>query len=382
MFSTRKKIGVLGGGQLGRMLGQAASPLDLHISFLDTSRSFPAGTVCKEFVEGDFNNYAHVMAFGADKDVITIEIEHVNTDALRDLEAQGKAVHPRPAALEIIKDKGLQKQFYAENGIPTSPFQLYESSDALRAAVENGSQKLPFVQKTRAAGYDGKGVSVITSHNDLKTKLLEGPCLAEDLVDFSLELAVIAARNPSGNVSVYPCVEMDFHPEANLVEWLICPARISPLVAAQAEALAEHLITAFDICGLLAVEFFVTKSGQLLINEVAPRPHNSGHHTIDTAVTSQYTQHLRAILDLPLGDTTQIRPAVMMNLLGAEGHKGPVQYHGMEQALAIPGVYVHLYGKEQTSPFRKMGHVTIAADTIESAIKKVEIVKKTLKVQA
>jgi 5-(carboxyamino)imidazole ribonucleotide synthase len=381
MFSTRKKIGVLGGGQLGRMLGQAASPLDLHISFLDTNRNFPAATVCKDFVVGDFKNYADVMAFGADKDVLTIEIEHVNTDALRALEAQGKQVHPRPDALDMIKDKGLQKQFYAEHQIPTAPFLLYETSDALRLAVQNGDQKLPFVQKTRTAGYDGKGVSVIRSLADLDSKLLSGACLTEKLIDFERELAVIAARNPSGEVRVFPCVEMDFHPEANLVEWVICPARISPLVAAQAEALAEQIIEAFDICGLLAVEFFLTKTGQLLVNEVAPRPHNSGHHTIDTAITSQYEQHLRAILDLPLGDTTQIRPAVMMNLLGAEGHTGPVQYAGMETALAIPEVYVHLYGKENTSPFRKMGHVTIAANNVEEAITKGKKVKETLKCQ-
>ncbi|MBK8425369.1 MAG: 5-(carboxyamino)imidazole ribonucleotide synthase [Lewinellaceae bacterium] len=382
MFSTTQKIGILGGGQLGKMLCLAAAPWDFKTCILDASPDFPAGQVCSEFTVGDFNNYDNVLAFGRDKDVLTIEIEHVNTEALHELKRTGKAVHPSPEALDIIKDKGLQKEFYRMNNIPTAPFELFENEQDLLEAVESGRWNLPFVQKSRTAGYDGKGVAILRTAEDLKTKLLPGPCLAEGLAPIQTEIAVIAARNASGEVAVFPAVEMDFHPEANLVELLICPARISALVAAQAEVLAEQVISAFDICGLLAVEMFLCADGQLWVNEVAPRPHNSGHHTIDSAVTSQYQQHLRAICDLPLGDTAQIQPALMLNLLGADGHKGPVHYEGVAECLAISGVHVHLYGKALTSPFRKMGHVTITAETIEDAFKKAEFVKNILKVHS
>lgn len=380
MFSTTQKIGILGGGQLGKMLCLAAAPWDFKTCILDASPDFPAGQVCSEFTVGDFNNYDDVLAFGRDKDVLTIEIEHVNTEALHELKRMGKVVHPSPEALDIIKDKGRQKEFYRINNIPTAPFELFENEQGLLEAVESGRWSLPFVQKSRTAGYDGKGVSILRTAEDLKTQLLPGPCLAEGLAPIQTEIAVIAARNASGEVAVFPAVEMDFHPEANLVELLICPARISALVAAEAEVLAEQVISAFDICGLLAVEMFLCADGQLWVNEVAPRPHNSGHHTIDSAVTSQYQQHLRAICDLPLGDTAQIQPALMLNLLGADGHKGPAHYEGVAECIAISGVHVHLYGKALTSPFRKMGHVTITAETIEDAFKKAKIVKNTLKV--
>ena len=380
MFSTTQKIGILGGGQLGKMLCLAAAPWDFKTCILDASADFPAGQVCAEFTAGDFNDYDDVLAFGADKDVLTIEIEHVNTQALHELKRQGKVVHPSPEALDIIKDKGLQKEFYRENDIPTAPFELFSDEQALLEAIESGRWALPLVQKSRTAGYDGKGVAILRTQQDLQTKLLKGPCLAEQLAPVRTEIAVIAARNASGEVAVFPAVEMDFHPEANLVELLVCPARIPALAAAEAEALAEQVIRAFDICGLLAVEMFLCTDGQLWVNEVAPRPHNSGHHTIDSAVTSQYQQHLRAICDLPLGDTTQIQPALMLNLLGEEGHKGPVQYEGVAECLALSGVHVHLYGKALTSPFRKMGHVTITAETLDAAFQKAEFVKKTLRV--
>lgn len=382
MFSTTQKIGILGGGQLGKMLCLAAAPWDFKTCILDASPDFPAGRLCAEFTVGDFNNYDDVLAFGQDKDVLTIEIEHVNTEALHELKRMGKKVHPSPEALDIIKDKGRQKEFYRINNIPTAPFELFENEQALLKAVELGRWSLPFVQKSRTAGYDGKGVSILRTAEDLKTRLLTGPCLAETLAPIQTEIAVIAARNASGEVAVFPAVEMDFHPEANLVELLICPARISALVSAQAEVLAEQVISAFDICGLLAVEMFLCADGQLWVNEVAPRPHNSGHHTIDSAVTSQYQQHLRAICDLPLGDTAQIQPALMLNLLGAEGHRGPVHYEGVAECLAISGVHVHLYGKAMTSPFRKMGHVTITAETLDQAFKKAAFVKNTLKVHS
>lgn len=382
MFSTTQKIGILGGGQLGKMLCLAAAEWDFKTCILDASASFPAGAVCSEFTEGDFNNYDDVMAFGRDKDLITIEIEHVNTQALHDLEKAGKTVHPSPAVLDIIKDKGLQKQFYAHHGLPTSRFENFENEKELVAAIHAGRWKLPLVQKTRTAGYDGKGVSILRTRADLESKLLAGPCLAEELVPLQTELAVVAARNAAGEIQVFPAVEMEFHPEANLVEFLLCPARISPMIEAEAEALAERVINAFGVCGLLAVEMFLTPEGDLLINEVAPRPHNSGHHTIDSAVTSQYQQHLRGICNLPLGDTSQTTPAVMINLLGEPGYKGPVFYEGVEACLAMPGVYIHLYGKALTSPYRKMGHATITGATSEEAVAKARKVQALLKVKS
>jgi len=382
MFSTTAKIGILGGGQLGKMLCQAASPWDFKTYILDAGPECPAAAVCTEFTAGDFKNYDDVLSFGKDKDIITIEIEHVNTDALRELERMGKTVHPAPRALDIIKDKGLQKQFYQEKNIPTARFELFEDEKALIEAVKTGKWALPLVQKTRTAGYDGKGVAILRTASDLEQKLLQGPCLAEELTTIHTEIAVVAARNARDEVQVFPPVEMEFHPEANLVEFLLCPARISPLVAAQAEALAEEVIRAFDICGLLAVEMFLTPEGDLLINEVAPRPHNSGHHTIDSAVTNQFQQHLRAICNLPLGATDQLQPAVMINLLGEPGHKGPVRYEGAKECLLQEGVYLHLYGKTHTAPFRKMGHATITGKTAAAAIKKAKMVKNTLKIHS
>ncbi|MCC7244203.1 MAG: 5-(carboxyamino)imidazole ribonucleotide synthase [Saprospiraceae bacterium] len=380
MFSTTKKIGILGGGQLGKMLCLAAANWDFKTCILDTSADVPAAKVCHEFSKGNFNDYQTVLDFGRDKDLITIEIEHVNTEALEALEASGVEIHPAPRALKIIKDKGLQKQFYAENDIPTAHFELFDDADAVRDAVASGRWSLPFVQKSRTAGYDGKGVSIIRTKSDLDAKLLPGPCLLEILTPIQTEIAVIAARNKQDEVVTYPAVEMDFHPEANLVEMLVCPARISPLVAAQAEALAERVIRAFDVCGLLAVEMFLTPDQQILVNEVAPRPHNSGHHTIDSAITSQFEQHLRAICGLPLGATRQIQPAVMVNVLGEDGFSGPVHYEGADECLAMEGVHIHLYGKTETRPFRKMGHVTITDDTLEGAIVKAQKVRSTLRV--
>ncbi len=380
MFEPTKKIGVLGGGQLGKMLCLAAANWDFKTYILDASPEYPAGQVSTGFTAGDFNKYDDVLAFGQGMDLLTIEIEHVNTDALRALEAAGKTVHPSPRVLDIIKDKGLQKEFYIKYELPTAPFELFDDEQALKDAVESGKWPLPLVQKTRTAGYDGRGVAILRTSDDLDTKLLPGPCLAEALVPVQTELAVIAARNANGEVQVFPPVEMDFHPEANLVEFLACPARISPLVAAEAEALAEHIIRCFDCCGLLAVEMFLTTDGRLLVNEVAPRPHNSGHHTIDSAPTSQYEQHLRAICNLPLGETTQLMPAVMVNLLGEPGYKGPARYTGVESCLALPGVHVHLYGKAMTAPFRKMGHATITAGTLDAALEKARFVKNTLKI--
>ncbi len=379
MNTTRTKVGILGGGQLGKMFSLAAHNWDVETWALDASRSFPTGPVCSHFVEGNFNNYDDVYAFGKKVDVLTIEIEHVNTDALLRLEAEGVKVHPAPAQLNLIKDKGLQKGFYLKNNLPTSDFQLFESGEAIQAALQTGQISYPFVQKSRTAGYDGKGVAVIKSAADLPL-LLPDASVVEDLVDIKVEIAVVVARNERGEVKAFPAVEMEFNPVANLVEFLVCPADLDPAIEQAAEKLAMDTISAFGICGLLAVELFLTKDNRLLINEVAPRPHNSGHHTIDSCYTSQFEQHLRGILDLPLGSTKMKTASVMVNLLGEPGHSGPVQYAGFEEAVAMEGVKIHLYGKAETKPYRKMGHVTVLAETLEMAKAKARKVQGTIKV--
>lgn len=361
------RIGILGGGQLGKMLCQAGADWHLPLHVLDKNHSFPAANYASVFVSGDFRSKQDVLEFGRKMDVVTIEIEHIDTAALHELEAAGVKVYPQPDKIDLIKDKGRQKQFYAEHGIATTDFELFEDAEAVRKAVAGGRWKPPFVQKARTGGYDGQGVAIIRDEADLAEKLLPVPCLLEKLADIDKELAVIVARSPSGELSVFPTVEMEFHPTANLVEFLVCPAAIVGDVNARAAALAREVATRMEIVGLLAVELFLTQSGDILVNEVAPRPHNSGHHTIEACITSQYEQHLRAILDLPLGRTDLLRPGAMINLLGAEGHTGPAHYDGWEKLLAIPEVYPHLYGKAETRPFRKMGHVTALGDTVEQA---------------
>ena len=373
------RVGILGGGQLGRMLGQAALDWDLEVWALDADPSFPAAASCTRLVPGNFSDYDDVYQFGQQVDIVTVEIEHVNTQALHQLKAEGKHVHPDPTALDIIKDKGLQNEFYDRHQIPTAKFECFDGPEAVWDAVASGKWTLPFVQKSRKAGYDGRGVLVVREASDME-QLLEGACVLEEMVPIDKELAVIVARNPSGQTVAFPAVEMAFHPTANLVEFLSCPAAISPELEAEAEALAVKVIESFDLCGLLAVELFLTGNGELLVNEVAPRPHNSGHHTIESCYTSQYQQHLRALLDLPLGSTRLKSPAVMINLLGAPDHKGPAQYEGFQSALQLPGVFFHSYGKALTSPYRKMGHVTVIAPTLEAAVEKARKVQDLIQV--
>ena len=361
------KIGILGGGQLGKMLCQAATAWHLPIYVMDKDDSFPAAHYATVFMRGDFRNQADVLTFGRGLDIVTIEIEHIDTEAMRLLEKRGVAVYPQPDKVDLIKDKGLQKQFYADRGIATTPFRLYESAKNVRAAVAAGEWTYPFVQKSRTGGYDGQGVAVIRNESDLEQKLLDAPCLVEEMADIDKELAVVVARSVSGEISVFPTVEMEFHPTANLVEFLICPAALDGDTNERAAGLARKVVTEMEVVGLLAVELFLTKSGDILVNEVAPRPHNSGHHTIEACMTSQYEQHLRAIMDLPLGPTDLVRPGAMINLLGAEGHTGPAHYEGWQGLLAIPEVYPHIYGKAETRPFRKMGHVTALGDTVAQA---------------
>jgi 5-(carboxyamino)imidazole ribonucleotide synthase len=378
-MSIEQKIGILGGGQLGKMLAIEAARWHVHVEALDPTPGAPASPVVHHMHLGSFKDYDDVLTFGRKVDVVGIEIEHVNTDALRQLMLEGKTVIPHPDTLDIIKDKGKQKLFYRSHDLPTSPFELYESKDAILEAIRLEALVYPFVQKTRQAGYDGKGVAVIRNEEDLY-KLLDGPSVIENAVDIDKELAIIVARNGSGEIKTFPVVEMLFNPEANLVENLICPADITGAEEAFIEDLAVRVALAYDIQGLLAIELFLDTHGEILINEVAPRPHNSGHHTIEACITCQYQQQIRALLNLPLGDTTLIQPAMMLNLLGSEGHEGPVYYKGLEDALHIPGVFVHIYGKTTTKPYRKMGHITITTKEQSALYSKAEMVRNRLKV--
>lgn len=374
MFDTSKKVGVLGGGQLGLMLLQAAIDWNLNVKIIDATDA-PCAPIAPEFVEGSLQDYEAVYRFGQDVDVLTIEIEKVNVDALEALEREGKKVFPQPHLIRLIQDKRTQKQFYREHGLPTADFILTDN----RADVANYVDFLPAFHKLGRDGYDGKGVQRIATPADFD-KAFDAPGLLEKAVDFEKELAVIVARNEKGEMATFPTVEMVFHPEANLVEYLFAPAEISVEVEQQAESLAKKTAEALGIVGLLAVEMFLTKDGQVLINEVAPRPHNSGHHTIRANVTSQFEQHWRAILNLPLGDTTAYTPAAMVNLLGEEGYTGPAHYEGMDEVLATHGVFPFLYGKKITKPFRKMGHITVTDSSLEKLKTKAEWVKGALKV--
>lgn len=381
LINSGFKLGILGGGQLGKMLALAAQNWQLETWILDESEDFPAASVCTKFVKGDFKNYDDVYNFGKQVDVLTIEIEHVNTEALIQLEKEGVVIHPSPHILNIIKDKGLQKQFYKKNNIPTAPFELFNDKAAILRAVNENKLNFPFVQKSRTAGYDGRGVEVIKDKNSL-SKLMDTPSVVETQVDIWKEIAVIVAKNESGQIKVFPPVEMEFNPVANLVELLVCPANISNEINSKAIQLAEKVIKAFDLCGLLAVELFLDQNNNLIVNEVAPRTHNSGHHTIDNCITSQFQQQLRAVINLPLGSTEMMSPAVMLNLLGEEGFSGKAKYDGFEKCMTVEGAKFHIYGKTITKPFRKMGHVTIVNHDLDKAKEKANFIKKTLRIIA
>ena len=375
------KFGILGGGQLGKMICQATSRWQLQTHVLDTSPDFPAGTMCTSFTSGNFKDREDVINFGKNMDAVTIEIESVNSDGLRELEAQGVTVHPSPAALDIIKDKGLQKQFYIDNGLPTSSFALYDNKLEIGEQLKSGSLTFPFVIKARRDGYDGRGVSIIRDQSDFDN-CFDAPSLVEPKLDIEMEVSVVVARNTQGEVKSFPPVGMEFHPTANLVEFLFCPTGIGPALEAEAIQIAQAAIEAFDVCGLLAVEMFVTTSGDVIINEVAPRPHNSGHHTIEACSVSQFEQHVRGVLGLPLADPILRCPAVMINILGSPDHTGDAVYLGMEECLSMSDVHIHIYGKKTTKPFRKMGHATIMAPSLEQAIEKARLVQSIIKVVA
>ncbi len=371
------KLGILGGGQLGRMLIQQAINYNIHINSLDPDGNAPCKDIASNFTVGSLNDYDTVYAFGKQVNMLTIEIEHVNVEALEKLEKEGIPVFPQPSVLKMIQDKGLQKQFYTDNNIPTPEYYLIES----KADIAKHANKFPFFQKLRKGGYDGKGVVKLSDSTKLNDAF-DAPSVLEKLVDFKKEISVIVARNQQGEIKTFPSVECDFNPEANLVEFLFSPASHSVEVEEQAQQIAHSIAKKLGIVGILAVEMFVTKNDEVLVNEIAPRPHNSGHQTIEGNFTSQYEQHLRAILDLPLGNTEIILPSVMINLLGEKGYEGNAQYEGLEEVLKIKGAHIHLYGKKTTKPFRKMGHVTVVDEHIHLAKAKAILIKNTLKVIA
>lgn len=375
-FQQNFKVGILGGGQLGRMLIQSGIDYNIPFAVLDPDPSAPCSSIA-DFSTGKLTDYDTVLKFGSACDLITIEIENVSTAALKELVAKGKKVYPQPEVIELIQDKRLQKTFYQSHGIPTAPFFLTDNADA----VKGHADFLPFVNKLGREGYDGRGVQVMREKKDLE-KAYNAPGLVEKLIDFEKEIAVIVARNGKGEIKTFPVVEMVFHPVQNLVEYLFSPSDLNADITAEADALARKIISKLNMIGLLAVEMFVTRTGEILVNEIAPRPHNSGHHTIEANITSQYQQHLRSILDLPLGDTGTRSPSAMVNLLGEPGYTGPAVYEGFNEVVATPGVYVHLYGKQMTKPFRKMGHVTILEKDMDALKKKANFVKQTLKVIA
>lgn len=368
------RLGVLGGGQLGRMLIQAANDLNIHIHCLDPDPNAPCSEIAHSFSCGSLTDYNTVLNFGSDKHLITVEIENVNVEALVELEKKGVKVFPQPNVLKLIQDKGLQKEFYLKNSIPTAVFELISSKAELLLKTD-----FPFVHKLRRGGYDGKGVKIISNLSEAEQSF-DPPSVIEEKIDFQKELSVLVARNEKGEIKTFPLVECEFNPEANLVEFLFSPADVSPEIELKAKEIASKLIEKLNMVGLLAVELFLTKSNELLVNEIAPRPHNSGHHTIECCTTSQFSQHLRAILNLPLGDTSLIQAGAMINLVGEKEFNGPVIYDGLENLLSIPGVFPHLYGKEISKPFRKMGHITITGKDINELKAKRDKIKGLIRV--
>jgi 5-(carboxyamino)imidazole ribonucleotide synthase len=381
LVTSNLKLGIIAGGQLGKMLIQDASKWDIITYVLDNDESCPAGNIASHYIKGSYLDFDSVYQFGKMVDVLTFEIEHVNVEALKKLKSEGYRIVPDPEIFQLIQDKGLQKQFYKKNGIPTAAFKVYDTTEAIVEAIETGEITYPFVQKLRKGGYDGRGVVVIHDETEID-KLLSGASIIEEKVEIEKEISVITARNRKGEIKCYPVVEMVFDARANLVDKLICPSSITNEQSEKAVDLASEIIDLLNMEGLLAIEFFIDTAGEVIVNEMAPRPHNSGHHTIESVITSQFEQHLRAILNLPLGSTKIKLPSVMINILGKEGYEGPVMYEGLTESMAIDGVKIHLYGKEITRPFRKMGHVTVVSSSLECALKKAEKVKQFIGVKS
>ena len=378
-FSTSKTIGILGGGQLGKMLLYDTRKWDIKTKVLDNNPNAPAKLSCDEFHVGDLMDYQTVLNFAKNIDILTIEIENVNVKALEEIEKKGIKVYPQPNVLAIIQNKLKQKKFYKENKIPTAPFREFKSIKSIKEEIIHGNLCFPFVWKSNSMGYDGFGVKIIKSNRDIE-ELNDTPGFIEDLIEIKKELSVIICRNVKGEIKNFPVVEMIFNNDSNQVEYIISPARINNEISRKAISIALKLSKLYNHVGIMAIELFLTSDNEILINEVAPRPHNSGHFSIEMSYTSQFEQHIRAILGLPLGEAKNKISGVMVNLVGEKQNNGPVKFSNIDQIMTIEGVTPHIYGKKETRPNRKMGHVTIVNEKIENAIKIAKKVKETIKV--
>ena len=377
MLGKNKTLGILGGGQLGKMVLDVSNRWGLKVYVLDSNIECPSSKLCSKFFVGDLMDYDTVVQFGQNVDLITIEIENVNVEALRFLESKGKKVFPQPRVIEIIQDKSKQKEFYIDNEIPTSSFRSCNGIEELKSLISKGEISYPFIWKASKMGYDGYGVNKISDNKSLE-KLSDCHCIVEELISIKKELSVMVGLRESGEILNYPVVEMEFNKDSNQVEYILSPAQISQELKIKAEKLACIIAEKFKICGIIAVEMFLTTQDEILVNEVAPRPHNSYHFSIEGSYTSQFEQFLRAILDLPLGSTKILQNSVMVNLVGEKNSKGIVEYKNFDQIIGIEGVNPHIYGKLETKPNRKMGHITIINEDIEIAKSIAKEIKETI----
>ena len=377
MLGKNKTLGILGGGQLGKMVLDVSNRWGLKVYVLDSNIECPSSKLCSKFFVGDLMDFDTVVQFGQNVDLITIEIENVNVEALKFLESKGKKVFPQPSVIEIIQDKSKQKEFYIDNEIPTSSFRSCNGIEELKSLISKGEISYPFIWKASKMGYDGYGVNKISDNKSLE-KLSDCHCIIEELISIEKELSVMVGLRESGEILNYPVVEMEFNKDSNQVEYILSPAQISQELKIKAEKIACNIAEKFKICGIIAVEMFLTNQDEILVNEVAPRPHNSYHFSIEGSYTSQFEQFLRAILDLPLGSTKILQNSVMVNLVGEKNSKGIVEYKNFDQIIGIEGVNPHIYGKIETKPNRKMGHITIINEDIEIAKTIAKEIKETI----
>lgn len=379
-FSSDFKLGILGGGQLGKMLLQVTSRLSIKTNILDPSKDSPCKNLCNEFEIGNLMDFDSVYQFGKKCDLVTFEIEHVNIEALEKLESEGTKVYPSSKTLKIIQNKNLQKQFFIDNNIPTSDFWYFKSPKDFKNSFHKNQISFPCVWKKTKFGYDGYGVEIIKSIEQIDN-LPNEECIIEEFIPFEKELATTIVRNYSGDIQIFPLVQMDFNKESNQVEYVVCPAQVNREIKDLANALAMKVSKSFKHVGLLAIEMFLTKDNKILINEVAPRPHNSAHYSIEACENSQFQQHINSILDLKLGSCKSNNNAIMVNLVGEKGYSGPVFYQGIEKAMEQSNVSVHIYGKSNTKPNRKMGHVTVTDENLKNGLKKAKSIKNLIKVK-
>ena len=372
-YSTMK-VGIIGGGQLGKIMAQKAKKMGFHVTILDPTPNCPAAQVSDKQIIGGFHDPEKLAQLVNENDVTTFELEHVDTSILKKMFDEGKNIYPSPYLIELIQDKYKQKELLDKKGIPVPAYKKVDT----KACLE--SFGFPVIQKARKGGYDGKGVVLLKTKDDL-SKAIEAESFIEELVDIQKEIAVMVARNIEGEISCYPVVEMLFDERVNICDIVIAPARIEESLRKEIEDISIKCIEALDGVGIFGVELFLTKDNKILVNEIAPRPHNSGHYTIESCLTSQFEQLIRAVTNLPLGSTKLISPSAMVNLLGEEGYNGEPVIEGIHEALEIPGLSFHFYGKKETSAFRKMGHITVLDEDLNIALEKAQIAKEILKVK-